>query len=59
MSEEQLKAAVEPTEQVEDGVEEISEEDLAGVAGGGFGPIPLPLVKTTPGLAPPNPFHNI
>ena len=35
MSEEQLKAAVEPTEQVEDGVEEISEEDLAGVAGGG------------------------
>ena len=35
MSEEQLKAAVEPTEQVEEGVEEISEEDLAGVAGGG------------------------
>ena len=35
MSEEQLKAAVEPTEQVEDGVEEISEEDLAGVDGGG------------------------
>ena len=34
MSEEQLKAAVEPTEQVEEGVEEISEEDLAGVAGG-------------------------
>ena len=34
MSEEQLKAAVEPTEQVEDGVEEISEEDLEGVAGG-------------------------
>ena len=36
MSEEQLKAAVEPTEQVEDGVEEISEDDLAGVAGGAF-----------------------
>ena len=35
MSEEQLKAAVEPTEQVEEGVEEISEEDLAGVDGGG------------------------
>ena len=35
MSEEQLKAAVtEATAQVEDGVEEISEEDLAGVAGG-------------------------
>ena len=34
MSEEQLKAAVEPTEQVEEGVEEISEDDLAGVAGG-------------------------
>ena len=34
MSEEQLKAAVEPTEQVEEGVEEISEEELAGVAGG-------------------------
>ena len=38
MSEEQLKAAVEPTEQVEEGVEEISEEDLAGVAGGGAPP---------------------
>ena len=37
MSEEQLKAAVEPTEQVEEGVEEISEEDLAGVAGGAEG----------------------
>ena len=36
MSEEQLKAAVEPTEQVEEGVEEISEEDLAGVDGGGL-----------------------
>ena len=36
MSEEQLKAAViEATAQVEEGVEEISEEDLAGVAGGG------------------------
>ena len=36
MSEEQLKAAETETEtaQVEDGVEEISEEDLAGVAGG-------------------------
>ena len=36
MSEEQLKAGEdEATAQVEDGVEEISEEDLAGVAGGG------------------------
>ena len=35
MSEEQLKAAeAEATAQVEDDVEEISEEDLAGVAGG-------------------------
>ena len=35
MSEEQLKPAeTEATVQVEDGVEEISEEDLAGVAGG-------------------------
>ena len=35
MSEEQLKAAeTEATTQVEDGVEEISEEDLEGVAGG-------------------------
>ena len=35
MSEEQLKAAeTEATEQAEDGVEEISEEDLKGVAGG-------------------------
>ena len=42
MSEEQLKAAVEPTEQVEEGVEEISEEDLAGVDGGGLaGPYSL------------------
>ena len=35
MSEEQLKAAeTEATAQVEEGVEEISEEDLEGVAGG-------------------------
>ena len=35
MSEEQFKAAeTEATAQVEDAVEEISEEDLAGVAGG-------------------------
>ena len=35
MSEEQLKAAeTEATAQVEEGVEDISEEDLAGVAGG-------------------------
>ena len=35
MSEEQVKAAeTETTAQVDDGVEEISEEDLAGVAGG-------------------------
>ena len=36
MSEEQLKAAETEatTAQVEEGVEEISEEDLAGVAGG-------------------------
>ena len=35
MSEEQLKAAAaETSEQVEEGVEEISEEDLEGVAGG-------------------------
>ena len=37
MSEEQLKATeAEATAQVEEGVEEISEEDLAGVAGGGI-----------------------
>ena len=37
MSEEQLKAAeTAATAQVEDGVEEISEEDLEGVAGGGI-----------------------
>ena len=35
MSEEQVKAAeAEATAQVEENVEEISEEDLAGVAGG-------------------------
>ena len=35
MSEEQLKAAeTEATAQAEESVEEISEEDLAGVAGG-------------------------
>ena len=40
MSEEQLKAAdAETTAQVEDSVEEISEEDLEGVAGG-IPPIP-------------------
>ena len=48
MSEEQLKAAeAEETAQVEDGVEEISEEDLAGVAGGGYVP-----TKTVVGAAP-------
>ena len=37
MSEEQLKAVeTEATAQVEDAVEEISEDDLAGVAGGGI-----------------------
>ena len=43
MSEEQLKAAeTEATAQVE-GMEEISEEDLAGVDGGGsFGGAPTP-----------------
>ena len=36
MSEEQLKAAeTEATAQVEEGVEEISEDDVEGVAGGG------------------------
>ena len=41
MSEEQLKAPeTEATAQVEDAVEEISEEDLEGVAGGqGLGPV--------------------
>ena len=38
MSEEQLKAVeTEATAQSEDGVEEISEEDLEGVAGGSVG----------------------
>ena len=42
MSEEQLKAAeTEATAQLEEGVEEISEDDLAGVAGGA-GYIALP-----------------
>ena len=36
MSEEQLKAVeIEATAQVEEGVEEMSEEDLEGIAGGG------------------------
>ena len=40
MSEEQLKAAAaEATDQVEEGVEEISEEELAGVAGGFAGAV--------------------
>ena len=49
MSEEQLKAAAETevSAQLEDGVEEISEEDLDGVAGGasfvGITPQPSPL----------------
>ena len=52
MSEEQLKAAVEPTEQVEDGVEEISEDDLEGVAGGvGF---PIAPVGGTNIFTPPD-----
>ena len=38
MSEEQFKAVVEPTEQVEDGIEEISEDDLEGVDGGAYCP---------------------
>ena len=42
MSEEQLKAAeTEATAQVEDAVEEISEEDLAGVAGGSARMVPV------------------
>ena len=46
MSEEQLKAAeTEATAQVEENVEEISEEDLAGVAGGGvFVSTPPPVI---------------
>ena len=62
MSEEQLKAAVEPTEQVEEGVEEISEEDLAGVDGGGlaggvFSPKVPPLPQVMAPLVPPS-FSN-
>ena len=46
MSEEQVKAAeTEATAQVEDAVEEISEQDLAGVAGGG--PWQVPTLTTT------------
>ena len=54
MSEEQLKAAVETeaTAQVEEGVEEISEEDLEGVAGGvGCAAVSLPLTGA-PGVRP-------
>ena len=52
MSEEQLKAAVtEATAQVEDGVEEISEEDLAGVAGGFAGGTP-PVAEEQLGVCP-------
>ena len=47
MSEEQLKAAeTEATTQVEEGVEEISEEDLEGVAGG-YGDYMVPVMTTT------------
>ena len=54
MSEEQLKAAeTEATAQVEEGVEEISEEDLAGVAGGAGGGLPVITVAT------PAPGYNI
>ena len=43
MSEEQLKAAeTETNAQVDDVVEEISEEDLAGVAGGSEEPVYIP-----------------
>ena len=47
MSEEQPKASAETeaTAQVEEGVEEISEEDLAGVDGGG-----LEVLPTTMGM---------
>ena len=43
MSEEQLKAAAaETSEQVKEGVEEMSDEDLEGVAGGNIDtPIPV------------------
>ena len=48
MSEDQLKAAdIEATAQVEDTVEEISEEDLAGVAAGGGETIWKPGVAQT------------
>ena len=56
MSEEQLKAAAaETSEQVKEGVEEISEEDLAGVAGGGSympvaSPPPLDTYHAVPGV---------
>ena len=51
MSEEQLKAAeAEATAQVEDSVEEISEEDLEGVAGG----YKFQVVGTTPIFTPPD-----
>ena len=50
MSEEQLKAAeTEATAQSEDGVEEISEEDLEGVAGGSGGTIDVGTLTTVPG----------
>ena len=51
MSEEQLKAAeTEATAEQEEGSgEEISEEDLAGVDGGGFSPVFSPNL---PGLSP-------
>ena len=49
MSEEQLKAAeTEATAQVEDGVEEISEEDLEGVAGGGGYGVVIGVAAPTP-----------
>ena len=52
MSEEQLKAAeAEATAQVEEGVEEISEEDLAGVAGGFAG---QPYTVTAVGQSQPS-----
>ena len=63
MSEEQLKAAeTEATAQVEEGVEEISEEDLAGVDGGGLAGglagvrIASPTPGTTDGLSC---FHTV
>ena len=56
MSEEQLKAAVEPTEQVEEGVEEISEEDLAAVVGGGCVRVMPPAPTYHSGGQVPFPF---